>query len=197
MIRLLFRLFFNLLLAVIAAALTVLVIVYWIPDIQKALLEHYLEQDPRRSYQIEHFQVQHNGIDLNGVFVLDGSNGLQLDKMRLDGNVARSAFRNHIKVTGGQIDGLFIDLSHIRQGEMIDVHNYLLSSSQDNREIWFGTQLQRALAVLPQNNWPYDIRDLNVEGSLLMEELYLQFSLQIEQATPEQISIKLQKFELH
>ena len=193
----LFRIFFKLVLAVAAAALTVLVVIYWIPDLQKSLLNHYLDQDIRRSYQIDHFQVRHNGIDLEGVFVLDGGNGLQLDQLKLEGNVLRSAMRKKFKADGGYIKGLFIDLSLLRQGEMIDLNDYLLSSSQATRESWLAMQLQRALAVLPQNNWQYEIRNVRVDGSLLMEDLYLEFDLLIEEATPEGASLRLYDFELH
>lgn len=197
MFRFLFRFLFKLVLAVAAAALTVLVIIYWLPDLQKSLLKHFLEKDIRRSYQVEHFQVRHNGIEIDGVFVLDGGNGLQLDALKLEGNVLRSVLRRKLTFDGGYVEGLFIDLSLLRQGEMIDLNDYLRSSSQTTRENWLGTQLQRVLAVIPQNNWQYEIRNVPVEGSLLMEDFYLEFDLLIEEATADGANLRLIKFELH
>lgn len=197
MFRRFFRFLFNLFLAALAAGFTVLLVLYWFPDMQKSLLLRYLENDPRRSYQVEHMQLRFNGFEGTGIFVLDGGNGVQLDQINLAGPLLFSALRREVKVTSGRMDGVFIDLSMMHAGGSFDPANFLTEANEYQRKRWMTEQIRRVLSYLDQQGWTYDIRDVHIDGSLLMPGFYLQFVLEVERADNDAIELEVLSFELN
>lgn len=194
MFRFLFKLLFNLILALVAATLSVAVVVFFVPDLQKSILLHFLEQDPRRSYQMEAFKLHPDGVEASGIFVLEGLNGVEIREVELRGSLLPLATQRKIQVTSGRFERVFIDLSQMRVGDMLDMGEYLNEVGSEDHERWMTQQAVRSLSFLDQRGWNYDIRDVQVHGSLLLPDAFVDFRFRIVEATPEGVLIDLESF---
>ncbi|MCC5834652.1 MAG: hypothetical protein JJU20_07960 [Opitutales bacterium] len=194
MFRLLFKLLFNLALALIAAVLTVAVVVFFVPDLQKSILLHFLEKDPRRSYQMESFKVFPDGLEARGIFVLEGLNGVEIKDLELRGSLLPLVTERKIVVSSGNFERVFIDLSQMRVGDMLDMGQYLNEVGPEEHERWMRQQSIRSLSLLDQRGWDYDIRDVQVQGSLLLPDAFVDFQFRILEATPDGVTIELEQF---
>lgn len=194
MFRFLFKLLFNLILALVAAVLSVAVVVFFVPDLQKSILLHFLEQDPRRTYQMESFKLYPDGLEAKGVFVLEGLNGVEIKEIELRGSFLPLVTERKVVVHSGTFESVFIDLSQLRVGEMLDMGQYLNEVGPEEHERWMAQQSVRSLSLLDQRGWDYDIRDVQVQGSLLLPDAFVDFQFRILEATPDGVSIELEQF---
>lgn len=194
MFRLLFKLLFNLVLALIAAVLSVAVVVFFVPDLQKSILLHFLDKDPRRGYQIESFKLHPDGLEASNIFVLEGLNGVEIRELELRGALLPLLTQRKIVVNSGRFERVFIDLSHLRAGDMVDMGRYLNEISSEDHERWMTQQAVRSLSLLDQRGWNYEIRDVQVDGSLLLPDAFAEFRFRIVEATPEGVVIDLESF---
>ncbi len=194
MFRLLFKLLFNLVLALIAAVLSVAVVVFFVPDLQKSILLHFLEKDPRRSYQMESFKVFPDGLEARGIFVLEGLNGVEIKDLELRGSLLPLVTERKIVVSSGNFERVFVDLSQMRVGDMLDMGQYLNEVGPEEHENWMRQQSIRSLSLLDQRGWDYDIRDVQVQGSLLLPDAFVDFQFRILEATPDGVTMELEQF---
>ena len=197
MFRFIRRFLTNLILALLAAALSVGCVIYLLPDLQRTLLMHFLERDQQRSFQLEHVQLSYRSLEMHGLFVLEGLNGIQMEQMELELNPLQCLWRRGLVVNRGHVEGLFIDLSQLGSGENLEIREFLQQAESAGRARWLEGQTQRLLSHLVQRGFTYEINDLKLDGQLLMEDFMLEFVVRLVQADPDSIELEILEFSLY
>lgn len=158
----------NILLAVIAAFLTLVIVFFLTPPWQKWFLESVLEQDPGRQWQVGAVRIQPFSVDLSEVFVMDGNIGAGARHVHASGPFWKLPILGRLEVDNGTISGLDMDLSQLRVGDQTseDYQAFLarLSSDSDLWEERIGLLVSKAAA----QGIEVSLRDLVINGTLFM-----------------------------
>ncbi len=157
------KFFFNVILALLAVGITFLVIFFLRPGWQQAALERLMEADPQRQWQVESVDLSPGQVLLEGLFVLDGPVGLEVEKLQLEGPFWSIPLRRQLSVKTGDLTGIFLDLSEVKVGDLTsrDWQEFVQRVAEDE-DFWeerVDLVLSKASAV------GLDIRLENVEVS--------------------------------
>lgn len=162
------KLILNLVLAVIAVALTLVILFFMNPSWQQSLVERVLEEDTARRWQVGEIEAMPLGIEARDVFVLDGEVGAEAQYVQLRGPLWKLPVLGVLEVHSGEISGLSIDLSGLRIGDPTSSdYQKLLKRVSSDAGFWeerFGLVLGKLAATGVQVR----ISDLEVGGRVLM-----------------------------
>lgn len=193
-----FKITGNILLALLAVGIAFVVIFLLNPSWQKAMLENALERDGARKWQVGTVDFSPVSAELTGLFMLQGSAGAEVGRLRLDGPFWKSPLTNRIRVESGEIEGLFVDLSRVSVGSITseDWQDFLGRASGD-LEFWeerIGILLQKIAAT----GWDLHLTDLSVKGQILLpgnRSIPLRFGI-VEADSKEPAQVRLRALEI-
>jgi len=107
----LLRVVFLALAALLAAVLTLVMVAYFSPAVQKRLVLGAIPEAPGRSVQVEHVKIGLSKIELRGFFLLQGVEGIQLDALEVE-YAPLAALRGELVIKRGRVSNLLVDISH-------------------------------------------------------------------------------------
>jgi hypothetical protein len=158
----------NLIMALMAVGLTLLILFFLNPSWQKSVVENVLAQDSARQWQLGSVRVQPSGLEVEKIFVLDGSVGAEAQFLRLMGPFWKFPLDGVLEISSGEVAGLNVDLSRIRIGDPTseDYQNFLGRVSGD-QEFW-EERVALVLSKFSAAGIKLRIRDLQLGGKVLM-----------------------------
>ena len=164
----LIKIFLNLLLAVIAAGLTLIIVFFMAPAWQKHLLVKTLARDAERQWQVGEVRIQPFSIDLAEVYVIQGDVGAGARHVHASGPFWKLVIFGELEVESGSILGLDMDLSQIQVGDQTsEDYQAFLARLTDDTQLWeerIGLLISKAAA----QGVAVDIRDTTINGTLVM-----------------------------
>ncbi|HSH09670.1 MAG TPA: hypothetical protein VK995_04745 [Oceanipulchritudo sp.] len=164
----LIKLLLNLVLALMAVAVTLLIVFFMTPSWQKRLVEDALAQDRERQWQVGTVRIQPFGLEVESLYVLDGSIGAGIDFLQASTPLWKLLLFGELEIESGSIIGLEMDLSKIKVGDLTseDYQAFLdrVSNDPDFWEERIGLLLSKAAV----QGFRISIRDMPISGKLLM-----------------------------
>jgi len=167
MFRLL-RLFFKLLLALVAVGLTFGILLLLNPDWQQAGVEKLLARDPVRKWQIESVDMGLTRLRATQVFVLEDPVGAEIANFEVQGPLWKSLVTRLIEIDSGAVTGLRLDLGRVRPGVLTSSdYNQFLDRVANDAAFW-QERLGLVLQKLASAGWDVRLRDLELRGEVWM-----------------------------
>jgi len=164
----LIKFLFNLALALVAVAITFVVLFFMMPSWQKAAMERVFEEDPERKWLVESVRIQPSMIELGGLQVLEGSVGAEVQEVRLSGPVWMSPFTGVVKIDEGRIRGLLVDLQNLEVGDLSsESWRTFIEQIRDDRRFWI-ERTNLILSKLSASGVNFHVQNLQVDGQILL-----------------------------
>lgn len=164
----LFKLFFNLILAGIAVALTLGILLFLNPSWQKAAVEEVLARDTARKWQVEKVAIHPAQIELEEVFMLEGEVGAEAKLIQVNGPLWKAPFTGLVEVESGLVDGLEVDLSQVRVADAsAKDYQLFIRNLSGNEEFWKG-RIALVLGKFSATGFDLHIRNTQLSGRVLM-----------------------------
>ncbi len=162
------KLILNLLLALVAVALTLLILFFITPSWQKSALEGVLARDTARQWQVGSVNLQPGSLEMEQVFVLDGSVGAEVKFLELDGPFWMAPFTQTVQIDSGSVVGLDLDVSQVPVGDptSVDYQAFLHRVSTD--EAFWKERIGLVLSKLSATGLHIRVRDLDISGQVRM-----------------------------
>jgi len=160
----------NLVLASLAAALTLLLVLRFSPPLQTSLLEAKLADREEAVYDFRALQAGFGHVQLQDFFALVGNQGLQIKDAKLHGSVWRWWRAGDVVITQGQLKGVFLDLSQLQATQAANLFPEITSLPADPRHVepavdrWLHVWVEQAMV----RNQHISIENLTLEGQLLL-----------------------------
>lgn len=167
MIRLI-RFIGTLVLALLAVAITFGVLIFFIPTWQMPVVERVLEADTERQWQVGTVSLTPGRIAAGEVFILDNGMGLEIKSLEIRGPFWKAPFQRVLQVDGGEIDGLFLDLSQLQIGDTTsrDWQSFLERMEEDP-DFW-NERFAHVLHKIGDTGLDAVIKDLDLKGQVLL-----------------------------
>lgn len=166
--RRILKLLFNLILAFLAVGITFAVIFFFNAGWQQSAVERLMAADPQRQWQVESVRLSPTEIHLGGLFVLDRSVGAEVDTVLLKGPFWSSPLRQEVKVTGGLLSGIFLDLSEVKVGDLTSSDWQEFVQRVANDEAFWEERVDLVLSKFAATGWEIRIEDVEVRGETLL-----------------------------
>lgn len=164
----LIKLLINLVLALIAVAMTLLIVFFLTPSWQKRLLEDALAQDTARQWQVGKVRIQPFGAEVEDLFVLDGSIGAGVNFLQASGPLWKLVVFGELDIVSGSIIGLEMDLSKIRVGDLTsEDYQAFLDRVSNDPEFW-EERIGLVLSKAAVQGFRIRLTNVPVSGKLLM-----------------------------
>ena len=159
---------FNLVLALVAVALTLVIIFFLTPSWQKGAVERILEGDAARQWQVGALRLQPLGVEAEGLFVLDGAVGAEVRFLEMDGPLWKVPFTGKLEIESGTIAGIDMDLTQVRVGDLTseDYQGFLQRVAGD--PAFWEERVGLVLSKLSAAGLEVHLQDVKVTGMLRM-----------------------------
>lgn len=172
--RWLFRLLRTLMafvLAVVALLLTAAIVVLLKPDWRTQAIDRGLESATGWKWSFEATKVGWNHFAADGVFVIQGAQGVQAEHLDFRIETLRMVREQALVVESGSIDGALIDLSTIPPAALGLTREQLryLPAVADRNEA-ADLLVEAALGRFAAQGVPFELSNLTVSGSALLPE---------------------------
>lgn len=158
----------KLALAFLAVCLTFLIIFLLLPSWQKAVVEKTLARDEDRRWQVESVRLGPTGLEVGGLFMLDGPVGAEVGLAQLEGPFWKIPLSGMLEVDSGEISGFFVDVSKVRVGDLTseDWQSFLERVSGDV-EFW-EERLGLILQKISASGYAMSLKNIEIRGNVLM-----------------------------
>ena len=158
----------KLFIAILAVALTFVILFFLVPSWQKAAVEEALSHDQARRWQIGTVGLGPLRVEASDIFVLEGPVGIEVESLHVEGPFWLSPVSGVIEIESGRIRGFNLDASRLRVGDLTseDWQTFLKRISTD-ASFWeerTGLVLQKLAAT----GWDVAMTEVLLEGSVLM-----------------------------
>ncbi|MGA1204247.1 MAG: hypothetical protein ACO3ZW_00330 [Opitutales bacterium] len=162
------KLILNLVLALIAVGLTLVILFFTTPSWQKSVAEQVLARDFARKWQLESVNLQPLGLELEKVYVLDGPIGAEVKFIQMSGPLWKLPFTGVLEVESGSVMGLDIDVSQVGVGDLtsLDYQAFLFRVAGDT-DFW-QERVALVLSKLSAQGVDVSLRDTKISGTILM-----------------------------
>ena len=164
----LLKFFLNLFLALIAVALSLVVVFFLTPPWQKSAVEELLARDSARKWQVGKVKILPAMMEAEEVFMLDGSVGAEVKYLHLEGDFWKLPFTRVIEVRSGTVAGLDLDVSQVAVGDptSVDYQAFLRRVSSD--EAFWKERIGVVLGKLAATGLRIQVADLDISGVVHM-----------------------------
>ena len=163
----LFKFLINLALALIAVAITFVVLFFMTPSWQKAVVKKALDQDPERKWLVESVRIQPGTIEFGKLQVLEGQVGAEVQQAYLSGPIWMSPVTGVVQIDEGRIRGLLVDLQSLEVGDLSSENwRTLIEQVQNDRAFWV-ERTNLILGKLSSSGLNVHVRDVQVDGQIL------------------------------
>lgn len=166
--RRLLKFFLNLVLALTAVAVTLLVVFFLNPEWQKAAVERALEEDTARRWQVESVKILPFSFEAAGLFVLEDPLGAEIRFAQVSGPFWKTPFTGVIEVEEGSISGLAIDLTGLEVGDLTSSDwRSFLDRIRSDKAFW-EDRVGLVMSKFPSTGLDLRVRNLRVDGVVLL-----------------------------
>lgn len=171
--------------AVAAVILTVLLIFFLSPSLQRWMVEAELERVwGAGSVQLDQVRLQPGSIELQGLYILQRGGGWQVRELQAQTSLL-ALLRRDLRLTDGHLSGLQVDLSQENPARLLSALPELARLPNDLRPDVLSLQAAEAFeALLSLSGWSLDLDNLQVEGVLFLPGGY-RVPLQLPVAAPQ------------
>lgn len=158
----------NLGLALVAVAITFVVLFLVTPSWQRASLKLALQQDTERRWEVGSVHLQPTRAEIGGLYVLEGPAGMEVQYAELEGPFWKALLTGELVVERGSVQGIFVDLTNLHVGELTsrDWQSMKQQISED-RKFW-EERLELVFRKLEAAGWRFQIGDLTLQGEVLL-----------------------------
>lgn len=164
----LFKFLLNLAMALVAVGLTLVILFFINPAWQKSVVDRILEEDTSRQWQVGAVHVRPTEVELEQVFVLDGSIGAEVKYARISGPLWKLPLAGVLEVDSGEISGLVLDLGNVKVGDpTAEDYQNLLKRVSGDPEFW-QERVGLVLSKFAASGLRVNVRNLQVGGLVLM-----------------------------
>ncbi|MEX0322589.1 MAG: hypothetical protein AB3N63_10550 [Puniceicoccaceae bacterium] len=164
----LIKFIFNLILAVVAVALTLGILLFLNPSWQKAAVEEVLARDTERKWQVENVALGLEQVELEEVFMLEGEVGAEAKLVQVNGPLWKAPFSGLVEIESGIVSGLEVDLSQVNIGpRATEDYQTLLKNLSKNEEFWKG-RIELVLGKFAATGFALHVRNTLITGRVLM-----------------------------
>lgn len=154
--------------ALIAVALTFLVIFLLTPGWQQSVVEEILDRDPARKWQVGSVAIGLTHVRAEEVFMLEGPVGVEMGGLHLKGPLWAGLLSGLFEINSGEVSDLYVDVSQLQVGDLTsqDWQGFLSRISGDLA--FWEERVGLVLSKLAATGWHARIEDLEVSGQALM-----------------------------
>lgn len=164
----LFKFLLNLVMALIAVGLTLLILFFMNPAWQKSATEKLLEQDTARQWQVGSVHIRPMQVEVEEAFVLDGSVGAEVKYARINGPLWKLPLLGLLQIDSGEFSGMVLDLGDIKVGDpTAEDYQNLLQRVSGDPEFW-QERVGLMLSKLSASGLRVQIRNLQLGGMVRM-----------------------------
>ena len=158
----------NLILALVAVGMTLLVIFFITPSWQKTVVEGALARDTARKWQIGKVDIKPNTIAIENLYVLDGKVGAGMKYVQFDGPLWKLVLFGELEIESGSVMGLDLDVSEVKVGDLTseDYQGFLKRISGDV-EFW-RERVALVLSKVSATGVRVHMENMQINGRVLM-----------------------------
>jgi hypothetical protein len=164
----LFKFLINLILALVAVGLTLIVLFFVTPSWQKSVVEEALSRDTARKWQVGKVNIQPAVVEVENVYVLDGQVGAGMKYIRFDAPLWKLALTGELDIESGSVIGLDLDVSKVKVGDLTseDYQGFLKRVSSD-LDFW-KERVALVLSKFAASGVRIHLRNVQINGRVLM-----------------------------
>lgn len=164
----LFKFVLNLILALVAVVLTLLILFSLNPSWQKAAVEEVMARDTERKWQVETVSIGAEQLLFEELFMLEGEVGAEVDLVQIKGPLWKAPFTGLLEIESGIVSGLEVDLSQVRIGDRSAAdYQVFLQNLGTNEDFWKG-RIQLVMGKFAASGFDLHIRNTEISGRFLM-----------------------------
>ncbi len=164
----LFKFLINLILALVAVGLTLIVLFFVTPSWQKSIVEEALSHDTSRKWQVGEVNIQPATVVVENVYVLDGQVGAGMKYIQFDAPLWKLALTGELDIQSGSVIGLDLDVSKVKVGDLTseDYQGFLRRVSSD-LDFW-KERVALVLSKFAASGVRIHLRNVQINGRVLM-----------------------------
>ncbi len=160
----------NLLLALVAVALTFILIFFLTPAWQKRAVEEALARDTERTWQFDSVDIKPMRLQLEEVYMLDGDAGIGVQYVQLDGPLWKLPLLGEFEVESGSLIGLSIDVSKVDVGNTASrAYQDMLKRVSGDLDFW-KERVALVLGKVSAAGVRVQLKNVQVEGHVIMPD---------------------------
>ncbi len=158
----------NLILALVAVGLTLIVLFFVTPSWQKSAVEQALTRDTARKWQIGSINIQPAAVEVENIYVLDGQVGAEMKYIQFDAPLWKLALTGELDIESGSVIGLDLDVSKVKVGDLTseDYQGFLRRVSSD-LDFW-KERVALILSKFAASGVKIHLRNVEINGRVLM-----------------------------
>jgi hypothetical protein len=182
--KLIIRTLLNLILALLAVGITLLVVFFMMPSWQQAAVERLLEEDRSGAWQVDGVRFSPTTATVDKLFYLGNGIGVELGPAELRLDLLGSLLGSTVKVSGATIEQALIDLSSVNlEGYSEADWAALPQRAATDPEFW-ETRVQVVLGRLRSQGVYVELENVQWSGGALFpNDIFVQFQWQLVRAS--------------
>lgn len=123
-----------------------------------------LENDVARQWEIGAVRLTPNQIRIENLFMLQGGNGIELERLQCRGPFWQYVINQHVEVREGEVRDLFLDVSNLPKSSFDEE----MLKAEGKPPEWWGARIHQAMqSVLPAGS-SARLENVKIRGNALL-----------------------------